>query len=43
MKINFTFRRFEGYTPNGLGTRLIPVDRLADWLAGRQKSTSFQK
>lgn len=28
--ITFIFRKFEGYTPNGLGARSIPVERLSD-------------
>ena len=30
--VNNIFRKIEGYTPSGLGARLIPVDRLG-WLA----------
>ena len=29
-QIAITFRKIEGYTPSGLGARLIPVDRQAD-------------
>ena len=29
----FIFRKFEGYIPSGIGTRSLPVGRLAGWLA----------
>ena len=33
-EITFIFRKLEGYIPSDIGARLIPVDRLAGWLAG---------
>ena len=27
--------KFEGYIHSGIGSRSVPVDRLAGWLAGR--------
>ena len=42
--VTFIFRKIEGYTPSGLGSRSLTVDRLA-WLAGlagRRKSIVFQ-
>ena len=37
MEMTFIFRKFEGYIPSGIGTRSVPVGRLAGWLAGKQK------
>ena len=33
MEITFIFRKIEGYTPSGLGSRSFTVDRLAGWPA----------
>ena len=29
-EITFIFRKFEGYIPSGIGSRSVPVGRLAD-------------
>ena len=35
-EITFIFRKFEGYIPNGIGSRSVPVGRqAAGWQAGR--------
>ena len=31
----FIFRKFEGYMLSGIGSRSVPVDRLAGWQVGR--------
>ena len=31
MEITVIFRKIEGYTPSGLGSRSFTVDRLAGW------------
>ena len=37
MEMMLIFRKFEGYILSGIGSRLVPVDRLAGWQAVRQK------
>ena len=34
LEITFIFRKVEGYTPSGLGSRSFTVDRLVGWLVG---------
>ena len=35
MDIMFIFRKFEGYIHSGIGSRSVPVDRLAGRQAGK--------
>ena len=36
MEITFIFRKFEGYIHSSIGSKSVPIDRLAaGWLAGR--------
>ena len=42
-EITYIFRKIEGYTPSGLGSRLFTVDRLAGWQTKIYCSLKFLK